>query len=412
VGKWVRRVPSVGKDSSLGYMYDFFCWLRGQRGRFEGLGVDEVLDVQAGLSGRESYELLDLGQEWVNDVLVGTYKTKKKVYGLIRSFFKHNRVPLPEDPDFIVKENYEATRMDISLDDFKAILREANLMYRSVFLTKFQGMMGTKEIIYFSSCCWPQVDTQLRKGSKWLHSPDRIIIHLPGRKGSRKGYYTSLERDAVDALRLYLRKWRGPIRAGEAIYLNDRRRPLTEYNVRQAWLSCAIKAGVVEPKTPKCEKCGGPTVRRRLSRRGAQKVMYRCTECGYERAATSEDKRVLSRNRYGKASHEGCRDLTRSRWEKSGVKGWIAEFRMGHIGRIDPNNYQRVYEKDPAWMEEQFEKAAPWLNIISENPEVVPVRDYRRLQRRYDEVENELRMEVRRLRELIERRHAMSLVRR
>lgn len=42
---------------------------------------------------------------------------------------------------------------------------------------------------------------------------------------------------------------------------------------------------------------------------------------------------------------------------------------------MDVNNYQRLMKKDPEWGEEQFELAAPWLNILSEDPEVVPRRE-------------------------------------
>ena len=56
---------------------------------------------------------------------------------------------------------------------------------------------------------------------------------------------------------------------------------------------------------------------------------------------------------------------------------------MGHV--IDPNNYRKIMEKDQVWGEEQFEKAAPWLKIVSEDPEKVPARDFRQVQQELTE---------------------------
>jgi len=378
VDRWLKRVPSYAErggeyfNNGVQYAYRFFEWLRNQHGRFHGLGVSEVIRLQADLRGRERYELLDLAQDFVSEFR-GVKKSKEKVYMTIRSVFLHNRCELPRDK-FIIRGDYEPSPMNMSLPEFKALLREANILYRSVFLTKFQAKMGLKEVVWFSNNSWHEVDPQLRKGSLWLHDMDRIILHMPGRKGG-KPYYTSLERDGVKALRLYLKKWRGPVKSREPIYVNANGNPLTVDNVRDMWFICCVKAGIVKPKTPSCDRCGAETFKRRIRRGPEQKTWYICPECGHRRTPTKEDARELARTRYGKGSHEGCRDLVRSRWEKSEVKEWVAEFRMGH--NVDPNNYQKIMKNDPAWAEEQFEVASPWLNIVSEDPEHVHVRELR-----------------------------------
>ena len=382
VDKWLRRVPGY-ENGGAEYAYKFFEWLSAQPGRFQGLDVRSVIDVQADLGGRDRYELLDLLQDWVQGIH-GAKATKEKAYATIRSVFGHNRVELPRDRRFVLRGDYDPVPMNMLLDEFKAILREANILYRSVFLTKFQGMMGLKEVVWFSNNSWPEVEQQLRDGSLYLGDPERVVVHLPPRKGGGP-YFTSLERDAIEALRLYLRKWRGPVGRGEPIYLNDRGNPLTRENAQKMWNRCCVRAGVIEPKTPDCEACGGPTFKRRKRSGGRHLTWYVCSECGNRRAAEEVEQSLLSSIRYGKGSHEGCRDLTASRWEKSGVKSWIADFRMGHTARIDPNDYRKIMEKDPVWGEDQFALASPWLNVVSENPEHVSVRDFRRLERELED---------------------------
>ena len=370
VSRWLNRVPGYRKN--VRFLYDFWVHLRGQPCRFEGMSLGEALEVQGGLSGREQYELLDVIQDYILHMIYGTKATKDCVYASIRSFFLHNRCELPRDK-IRFHSDYDPVVQDLSLDEFKAILREANILYRSAFLIKFQAMMGLEELVWFSNNAWPAVEEQLKKGSSYLKSHDRIILHIPKRKGVELPFFTSIERDGREALLTYLKKWRGPIRPGEPIYLNNAGNPLTKDNLGDAWMRCSIQAGVVTPKTPKCAKCGGGTLKKRKRINRKQVTRYFCTECGEYNEATQEYLLNAFRNRYGKGSHEGCRDLTRSLWEKTPAKAWVAEFRLGHP--VDVNNYQRLMKKDPEWGEEQFELAAPWLNILSEDPEVVPRRE-------------------------------------
>jgi len=396
VDRWLKRVP--GYEQHLHYLYNFVEWLGShvpkdaeRVNQFYGLDLNGVLKSQRSLGYNERYGLVDFLQDYVMDYY-GSKGTKDTLYAVVRSFFRHNRAELPKD-GLRFKGDYEPEPMDMRLDEFRAILREANLLYRSVFMTKFQGMMGTEEVVYFSNNCWPTVDAQLRKGSMYLGSKERVIVHFPGRKGVVRPYFTSVERDGIDLLKSYISKWRGPVKPGEPIYLNSRGTSLSHSNVEKAWISCCFKAGIIEPKTPECEECGGPTFKKRKYRKGVKRTYYICTECGHQRTAlknpSEEERRRRSRIRYGKGTHEGCRDLTRSRWCKSKAKEWVAEFRMGHP--VDSNNYKKIMQKDPHWGEGQFELASPWLNVLSEDPERVSVYEYQSLERELEDTRRVIR---------------------
>lgn len=56
---------------------------------------------------------------------------------------------------------------------------------------------------------------------------------------------------------------------------------------------------------------------------------------------------------------------------------------MGHI--IDTNDYNKAF-RDQGYAADEYLKAEPWLNIISEDPERVPLREHQRLQREIGEL--------------------------
>jgi len=45
----------------------------------------------------------------------------------------------------------------------------------------------------------------------------------------------------------------------------------------------------------------------------------------------------------------------------------------------------------PDWMEEVYLKVLPWLNVLSEDPEKVPARDFRQVQQELTETRKEIR---------------------
>ncbi|MCW3991185.1 MAG: site-specific integrase [Candidatus Bathyarchaeota archaeon] len=299
--------------------------------------------------GEERYRVLDLVQEFVGE-REGRQRSKSFVYSAIRSFFMHNRVDLPRDRSFKVRSEAPNVVGDLTVDEVRRVLYSCNECYRAVFLCMFQGGMGGGELIHWSDRGWSSLYDRLRRG---LHP---VRVDLPGRKQrrNRSPFYTFLGRDAVDALKVWLR-----VRLGdaEAIFINQFGAPLDEHSLRMYWTDHLKRLGIVEQPPD-----AGPSTR------------------------------------YGKNPHE-LRDLFRTRWQKSGAAAEAAEFFMGHV--IDPNEYNKAF-RDEDYAAGEYLKAEPWLNILSEDPEKVPVRDYRRLQQRLQEERRELREELRELRELVD----------
>jgi putative heme iron utilization protein len=60
---------------------------------------------------------------------------------------------------------------------------------------------------------------------------------------------------------------------------------------------------------------------------------------------------------------------------------------MGHV--IDPNGYNKAF-LDQEYAAEEYLKAEPWLNIISEDPENVPVREFNRLSQELEETKRRI----------------------
>ena len=61
--------------------------------------------------------------------------------------------------------------------------------------------------------------------------------------------------------------------------------------------------------------------------------------------------------------------MFRTRWEKSPAKAVSAEYLMGHA--VDPLEYNKAF-RDPSYVVSEYMRAERWLNIISDDPEVVP----------------------------------------
>jgi integrase len=182
-----------------------------------------------------------------------------------------------------------------------------------------------------------------------------VKVDLPGRKMSRneRPFYTFIGRDAVDALKVWLRKWGlGP----GAIFLNQYDGPLKKSALRRYWMQRLHRLGLIE-----------------------------------------KPENADSSIRYGKNLHK-MRDLFRSRFQKSQADPMAAEFFMGHV--IDPNEYNKAFQ-DRDYAEEQYLIAEHWLNIMSEDPKKVPIKDVRRMKRRYEKAYQEIREELEYLKELI-----------
>ena len=109
--------------------------------------------------------------------------------------------------------------------------------------------------------------------------------------------------------------------------------------------------------------------------------------------------------------HE-IRDLFRTEFHRaqtySGADADCAEFFLEHI--IDPLKYDKIM-RDKKYAMEQYRKALPWLNILSEDPRKIDRTDYE-AQREADRAERKsmsdemvkMKREMAELRGLVEKR--------
>lgn len=301
------------------YIERFIEWLGERGGELAELGPDGLVEFH---KVSRDYEVLDAVQDYVRS-LKGRESYKRLVYSALRSFFLHNRVPLPQDRSFVVDGDKPRVVGSLTVGEVKRVLDSCNECYRAMFLCMFQGGMGFGEVTYWSIHGWDSLKRQLGR------EVYPIRIDLPGRKRSRnkRPFYTFIGRDAVDALSIWLRM---RPKGAESIFVNQFGKAIKPAVARAYWTRHLVRLGLIEKPD------------------GAD-----------------------SSTRYGKNPHE-LRDLFRTRWQKSEADPLAAEFFMGHI--VDPNGYNKAF-RDQDYAEKQYLLAETWLNIISDDPEHIPKRE-------------------------------------
>lgn len=359
---WLDRVGESTREPYLKHIYEFFQWLAKNGGEFKDKTPEQLLDLQENTRGRERFKQLQSIQRWIQEKRA-RLKTKEGMYSAVKSWYAHNHVELPRDPTFTLKSDIPPVNATMALGDLKKIILSSNRLYQAVFLIMFQGAMSEAEFDYFNQNCWPEVREQLNRGKQ------RLKIYLPGRKRNKnkRFYYTFIGRDAVEALRRYL-KQRGPINNGKPIFLNEKGELLTSSAIRSYFRRHAMEIGVIKPVTPNCKACGGETRRVAKFIHSKRKIYYECLSCSKSILASKAPMHYFS-IRYGVNPHE-IRDVFRSEWDLSQAKGVAAEFFMGHS--IDPNQYNKIMKLHPEWAEQQYALAEPYLNIFSEDPRSIP----------------------------------------
>ncbi len=386
--KWINKVSDTTR---LNYLRAFWHFLEfvNKRGGISWTdengekhnaktptGLLKAQEILQGQGLKERYKILDVLQEWISSQKF-RYKTLKRKYHAVRSFFNHNRVSLPEDKSWTPTPDMIPTAGKLTIEDFRKIILSSNELYQAIMLMQFQGFMGGAEIMHVSHNSWSQIKKQLDKDEKFIR------IDLPGRKHARfkRPYYTFIGTDAIEALKRYL-AIRGPIKNGEPIFINKFGDPVNKAAYQTYFRRRILLGGIVDYQTPECPECGGETRKNivgptnKYAKNQKSRTVYICAECGHTFPTSNKIYKELIRNRYGMSPHE-LRDLARSAWETSPAKGIVAEFFMGHS--IDPNNYNKFFKTDPDWVKSQYRRANPWLNIMSEDPRKIPVTELERL---------------------------------
>lgn len=357
VDGWLSRfAPSTARTYRF-HLDRWMRWMGENGGQLAGLSLGELLDRQRNASNDDRYVILDLLQRHVREI-PGRFNYKMKPYTAVRSFFAHGRANLPPDKGFILRAEVPPVVGTLTLEEIKRVIMASSPLNQAVFLCMLQGGMDEAGIVDWSNTGYNDLVRALPEVMS-LRRDDRVLrVDLPGRKKFRniRPFHTYLGADALEAVDNWLK--RRP-RNARAIFVNQYGEPLNEESIRTYWLRKLKRLGLVEPGEP-----GGKG------------------------------------NRYGKSPHE-IRDVFRSQWEKTPAKGSVAEFMMGH--QIDPLEYNKAF-RDESWTLNEYLKALPWLNILSEDPEKIPVKDFNRMQRRYEEAYKQIREELDYLKELVEER--------
>lgn len=314
VENWLSR---IGETTRKDYAYTFkrfLAWKSENGGKFKDMSPDELLEYQRECTNANGYEILDLIQRWILSMKGLAYKSKRLYYVTIQSFFLHNRAELPKDKSFKIRGDKPKTPSLLRPEHIKQAVLAANPMYGAMITSMLGAGMGISEILDWSNMGWKSLRAQLNEGA------DIIKIELPGRKSERneRPFYTLVGGDALRMLRHYL----GPDLPEErkAIFLNPMGKPVNATALKRFWLRHLIRLGIIE----KVE--GGD--------RGT---------------------------RYGYGLHE-LRENFRTLWSQSRANPDVGEFQMGH--KLDAYGYNQIY-RDYPYVLEEYEKALPYLDILS-----------------------------------------------
>lgn len=319
IRRWKRRLSDTTFRSYLGIFTSWLEWMKDKGEPLADLSPDELIEYQQNCDNSDSYDILDLIQDYIME-LDWRHSSKKSAYSSLRSFFLHNRAPLPDDSSFIIRSDIPPVNGRLQVETIRNLVLSSNKTYQAVFLSMFQGGLDMSGFIYWNQNGYESLKNQLRDNL------DIIKIDLPGRKKGRnvKPFFTFIGTDAIDAIRDYLKErpetdWRGS--PSKCIFYNKNRKPISKNAIRLYWLRHLDKIGEID---------------REANEKGKAK-------------------------RYGKNVHE-IRDTFRSQWEKSPARISVAEHCLGHVG--DRLGYEKA-SSDPEWAKREYRKALPLLNIMS-----------------------------------------------
>ncbi len=305
-------------------------WMKDNGGSLAGMTPDELIAYQKETDRDSKYELLDLVQTWAQSLRTPSgvdcrVSYKKGCYSAVRSFFSHNRAPLPRDPYTLRSETpgYEGT---LTVENIRDLVLASKPLYRAIFLSMFQGGMDIKSFLRWNKNGWENLRRDLRD-----EDADTVAIPLPFRKLQRKPFDTRLGADSVRAIREYI-PTRPTREEAEAKHIRDGNEEPFVYHIFYTQFKTPIKKVTLQ-----------------------HYWMDRLTKLGLVK------RRKGRGQRYGKNLHE-LRDVFRTQWEKSPAKGSVAEYMMGH--KVDPLEYNKAH-KDDKWTRAEYRKARPLLEILS-----------------------------------------------
>ncbi|MCX6660847.1 MAG: hypothetical protein NTX81_10850, partial [Candidatus Bathyarchaeota archaeon] len=317
VGKWLACYDVESRRGRWRKLRMFLSYLEGHQ-KLGGLGPSELVAFQRGAGKAEEFLILDALQDHIRGKS-GTYGSLLSHYSVVKSFFRRNRVPLPEDT-FEINANRSPVSGKLTVEIIKSLVENVGVNWKAFYLTLWMSLMDLERFMIFNRSCAGSLVKHLKE--KGVGEP--YLFDYPGRKKMRgkKVYYTFLGCDALAAWIEYFERMRGWPSEGEPILLDQDGKAVRKQAIRMRHLRLLEKLKYV--------KLGGSPS-----------------------------------NRYGYNLHE-FRDVARTLLHLQGRKDQLdldcVEFWMGHT--TDPNQYDKFY-MDKNYTLEQYRIAEKYLNIMS-----------------------------------------------
>jgi len=296
VKKWLSGYDKRDFGPRLSNFNAFLSYLKGKPG-FEDVTPSRLLEIhrKAVADGGE-YKVLDLLQEYVGG-RSGRYNHLYKIYSDVRTFFKKNRVPLPDD-DFNINADVEPAQGRLSVDVIKVLVDAADLDMKSFYLTLWMGILDLERFSQLNVKFGYDLGLHV-KG----RGDEPFLVSFPGRKKNRNKtvFHTYIGRDALSAWREYFERVRGYPGEGEAALLDMKGDPIKKETLRQRHLRLLEKLHYI--------KRGGS-----------------------------------SSNRFGYNLHDfrdEAKTLLHLQGKREGLDLECVDFWMGHV--TDPNHYDKFF---------------------------------------------------------------------
>lgn len=312
----MNRLAGSTQQVQINYFTSFMKWLKIHGGIFKDYTPDQLIEYQ---KKHKDYEIIDLVQSYILSC-EGTFNTQRSRYTNIRSFFKHNKSQLPDDPGFNLKPTREKTIGTLSPEDIRKIIIGSNLAYQATFLIMFQAGLDQESFTYWNDNTEiNELKKQLAEAQGLPRESQVIKVNLPDRKRSKNKnpLYSFFTSDAIDALINYLES---RPQTGESIILNKYDKRINKNALRHYWIGRLRRVGLIPPV------------------KKGSRVEYS-----------------------GKNLHE-IRDVFRSLWFKTPAKPVVGEYCLGH--QVDKREYDKSI-RDVEYYRDEYLKAAPWLNLLT-----------------------------------------------
>lgn len=326
VKRWTGRIAPTTATRYLFHMNNWLNWIRSNGGKFSGFNPNQLIEYAENANRRELFELCDLIQGYIESKEDLRKGSKVTMQNSLRSFFSHNRAPLPKDVSYKPRGDNPKVVGKLTVDHIKQIVTASNILYQALFLIMFQGGFGRDEFIWWNERGYKDLTEQIR-----LNPLGPIRVDLPGRKSKKNeyNYYTFIYGDGLSLLKRYLNEIRPKIMANshadkkaleDVVFISQKYTSLESDTIYRYWHN-------------------------------------RVKKLGY--AKQNED-RI---KRYGYNLHE-TRDIFRTQFRKSGIDVSYAEFFMGHSNAFDKDGYDKV-SRDIGFTSGKYVEASPYLQIMT-----------------------------------------------